>query len=110
MLVGELSPDHLHGLYQLSYAWQRMVKKMEAGQEVDWKEHDQMRKMMQEFGLTPASRMQMDPRGDKTRNRPNGGSYIEGMNSAAKAQAKKQQAAPSDDGNPFSEFVPSSAK
>jgi hypothetical protein len=62
-LVGELSFDHIYGLTQLSHMWQRHMKKMEADQDIDWKEHEAFRKLLIEFGLTPAARQRMDPTG-----------------------------------------------
>lgn len=62
-LIGELSADHLYGLHELAHMWQRHVKKMESDQDIDWKEHEAFRKLLIEFGLTPAARQRMDPTG-----------------------------------------------
>lgn len=62
-LIDELSLDHIYGLHQLAYAWQRMVKRMHADQDIDHKDNESFRKMLVEYGLTPAARQRMDPKG-----------------------------------------------
>jgi hypothetical protein len=62
-LIEELSPDHVYGLLQLAYSWQRMVKNMEAEKDIDHKDNECFRKMLVEYGLTPQARQRMDPTG-----------------------------------------------
>lgn len=62
-LIGELSLDHIYGLTELAHMWQRHMKKMESDQDIDWKEHEAFRKLLIEYGLTPAARQHMDKKG-----------------------------------------------
>jgi hypothetical protein len=62
-LIGELTFDHVYGLTELAHMWQRHMKKMESDQDIDWKEHEAFRKLLIEYGLTPASRQYLDKKG-----------------------------------------------
>jgi hypothetical protein len=72
-LIDELSEDFLPGLLQLSALWQRMVKKIAADQDIDYREHETFRKLQIEFGLTPAARHRIDTEGRARHRRPKKG-------------------------------------
>jgi len=46
----------LYALEELAYAWQNFRQKAKAGMEVTASEHNALKGLLQEFGLTPAAR------------------------------------------------------